>query len=151
MVMRPTDEWLLLLMLYIVPATVAGKQTTPKLDGFKTHLFHSPICNVDKAHQGQLIAAPLGIRWGGFRAGGCIIWILCSLTCLASELGGLKQLRVGATGHLFMLSHCMVTRLHLHESALGSQVICPLKEERGEMRKRRGSTHQADAMLPLTT
>lgn len=119
----------------------------------KQHLFHSPICSVDKAHQGPLISAPLGIRWGGFRAGGWIIWILCSLACLASELGELEQLGVGATGHFVMLSHYGYSGLMASppQDSFGSKVICPLREERGEMRECRGSAHQADAILPLMT
>lgn len=105
----------------------------------KQHLFYLPVCSVDRAYQGQLVPAPLGISWGDLRTGGWIIWILCSLTRLSSGLGGLEQLGVGAAGHLFILCLCMVTPawwLHLHEVALGSKVNCPLGERRERIGER---------------
>lgn len=65
---RPTDEGLVLLMLYIVQLLWLENKPPPNLVALKQCLCHSPVFTVDRALQGRRISAPLGVFWGVLRA-----------------------------------------------------------------------------------
>ena len=107
MVVKTTDEVLLLLILYVLQLWWLKNTIRPNsMVSKQQDIFYSWICIVDKAHQGQLVSAlPIVTEgWGWNHLSGPLVWHLGW-----EDQKSWRWEQVGATGHLFMWSLCMVS------------------------------------------
>lgn len=136
MVVKTTDEGLLLLILYVLQLWWLKNTIHPNsMVSKQQDLFYSWICIVDKAHQGQLVSAlPVVTEgWGWNHLSGPLAW----------HLGWEDQKswwweQVGASGYLFMWSLCTVSQALQGHCGLQSHVS-----------RAGGSAHWANAILAL--